>query len=523
MAIKGSLKEVALPDVIQMLAMGQKTGVLSVTNRQNFAYIYFENGKIVEAHLVNRQVKIGDALVAEGLLSQEDLDMALEVQKEVGGRRVGDILLEMGKISEDILKEYLMKQAKDTISEMLTWEDGFFSFDAGATVENQKVKIEIDASDILLDSARMVDEWEAVKDQLPPEDTILLQGEGGPPPSSEEKLVLAIIDDKKSYKEVMEESGFPEVEFGMIVHKLLESGLVKLGRKKEAGEDKVQFKLREHENLGIAFYRTGMYDEAEREFKRMLEISPNHPTASMYIVLVRIRQGRFEDAERELAEYVREHPTPVLCNNLGYVQEKLGKLELAEESYKKALELSPDNPTVLLNLGVLAYRRGEFLEAISYLEQAIDKEPLRTAYMYLSLAYIQVGDLSRAKEVLLEAVDKFPGLAPFYNNLGRLEEMEGNLEKAEECYKTAKKSDTFYLLAYRNMGEVYYRSGLFNRAKEEFEKVVSSVEEADLFFKLGNVYYKMGDRGKAVEMWRRCLELDPDNERVRRNLSLAGE
>jgi hypothetical protein len=45
MAIKGSLREASLPDVLQLLAMGQKTGCLSVTDRNNFGYIYFDRGR----------------------------------------------------------------------------------------------------------------------------------------------------------------------------------------------------------------------------------------------------------------------------------------------------------------------------------------------------------------------------------------------------------------------------------------------------------------------------------------------
>jgi hypothetical protein len=42
MAIKGSLREASLPDVLQLLSMGKKTGCLSVTHRSNFGYIYFD-------------------------------------------------------------------------------------------------------------------------------------------------------------------------------------------------------------------------------------------------------------------------------------------------------------------------------------------------------------------------------------------------------------------------------------------------------------------------------------------------
>ena len=55
MAIKGSLKEASLPDVIQLLYLGRRTGCLAITDRQNLGYIYFDDGKIAYASIVNRR------------------------------------------------------------------------------------------------------------------------------------------------------------------------------------------------------------------------------------------------------------------------------------------------------------------------------------------------------------------------------------------------------------------------------------------------------------------------------------
>ena len=55
MAIRGSLKEVSLPDVLQLLSMGQKTGCLSVADRSSFGTVYFSRGRISYASIVNRR------------------------------------------------------------------------------------------------------------------------------------------------------------------------------------------------------------------------------------------------------------------------------------------------------------------------------------------------------------------------------------------------------------------------------------------------------------------------------------
>src|SRR5207253_1284406 len=54
MAIKGSLKEASLPDVLQLLSMGKKTGCLGLSFHDSFGSIYFDNGRICHAAIVNR-------------------------------------------------------------------------------------------------------------------------------------------------------------------------------------------------------------------------------------------------------------------------------------------------------------------------------------------------------------------------------------------------------------------------------------------------------------------------------------
>ena len=68
MAIKGSLTEASLADVVQLLALGFKTGCLSITDRTRFGQIYFERGRVIFARIVNRRDRIGDVLVREGTI-----------------------------------------------------------------------------------------------------------------------------------------------------------------------------------------------------------------------------------------------------------------------------------------------------------------------------------------------------------------------------------------------------------------------------------------------------------------------
>jgi hypothetical protein len=118
MAIKGSLRAASLPDVIQMLSVGRKSGVLSVTNGEIFIFIYFENGKITGLDSVNRQYRIGELLIKNGSITEEQLENALMVQKENKDKLLGEILLEMKFIDENALKKAITEQVKEGLEEL---------------------------------------------------------------------------------------------------------------------------------------------------------------------------------------------------------------------------------------------------------------------------------------------------------------------------------------------------------------------------------------------------------------------
>src|SRR5215212_7676093 len=103
MAIRGSLKEASLPDVLQLLAMGKKTGCLSVTHRSNFGYIYFDKGRISYASIVNRRDRLGDMLVKNGVISVEELEVAVMAQGKRREKRIGELLVESNALTREEL------------------------------------------------------------------------------------------------------------------------------------------------------------------------------------------------------------------------------------------------------------------------------------------------------------------------------------------------------------------------------------------------------------------------------------
>ena len=125
MAIKGSLKEASLADVLQLLALGQKTGCLTVTDRMNLGYIYFDRGHIVYASIVNRRDRLGDILLKNGRITNEQLGAAIEQQANERERRLGEILIMQGAITQGDLERYIQMQIEEAVYYLFTWTRGF--------------------------------------------------------------------------------------------------------------------------------------------------------------------------------------------------------------------------------------------------------------------------------------------------------------------------------------------------------------------------------------------------------------
>src|SRR5262245_45407036 len=174
MAIKGSLREASLPDVLQLLALGQKTGCLSIADRSNFGYIYFDKGRICYASIVNRRDRLGDILVKHGLVTQDQLDAGIKQQDKQRDKKLGEILVLQHSISQTNLERYMRMQIEEAVYYLFTWTQGTFNFETDVRPEQQDFLVSINPESLLLEGARRVDEWSLIEKKIPTFDLIFV-------------------------------------------------------------------------------------------------------------------------------------------------------------------------------------------------------------------------------------------------------------------------------------------------------------------------------------------------------------
>ena len=154
MAIKGSLKEASLPDVIQLLFLGRRTGCLALADRHNFGTIYFDEGHIVYAAIVNRRDRLGDILVNSGRITPATLQQAIARQEGHREHKLGEILVEAGAIAREELESYMRLQIEEAVYYLFTWTSGTFNFEAGVRPEQEDFLVRINPEFLLLEQSQ---------------------------------------------------------------------------------------------------------------------------------------------------------------------------------------------------------------------------------------------------------------------------------------------------------------------------------------------------------------------------------
>jgi hypothetical protein len=168
MALEGTLKDFSLADIFQLIGLQRKTGVLTLRGKDDTVTVTFLDGKVVAADSLNRRLetRLGSVLIKSSLLTQEQLNRALEIQKETL-QRLGFILTHYGIISADALKQAIQLQILQIVYRLFRWKDGDYHFSQETTIEYDRDNVvPITAESILMEGARMIDEWPIIEKRI---------------------------------------------------------------------------------------------------------------------------------------------------------------------------------------------------------------------------------------------------------------------------------------------------------------------------------------------------------------------
>jgi len=534
MAIRGSLSEANLADVLQLLALGQKTGVLSLAREGSFGAVHFDRGGVWHASLVNRRDRLGDRLVRTGLV---DADVLAALQPELAeddDRHLARVLLERGLVeSEAIVREY-RTLIEEAVCLLFTWTTGTFAFEPRHALEESPL-LTLPADSLLMEAARRVDEWTQIEKRIPSLDLLFeIDGarlqQSGLTLTTEQARIAPLLDGTHDVATIVERSGLGEFAVGKAVYGLVTAGFAqRVGRSAARRQPAPESRVAEHRNLGIAFYRTGMYDEAQREFRQVLELRADDLGARFHLGLVHLQRRAWSDAITTLREAAAQpEAKAAVLHALAYAYEGDGQLEAAESALAETVKRGgTSDPRVALSQAVIAIRRGDLPRAEERLSTARAwwgaRQPAAVWFHHAGLAAAMCGELDRAMALLEEGVMLHPHAALLHNDLAVVQERRGLHEAAARTLEHALLEESNLPHLHKNLGDYLYRAQRYDEAYESYERVVrlDATHGADVWLKLGNMRYRRGDQTGARDAWESALAIDPHNAIVRGNLGIT--
>lgn len=181
----------------------------------------------------------------------------------------------------------------------------------------------------------------------------------------------------------------------------------------------------------------------------------------------------------------------------GNTYKELGKYDLAEKDYQKAMDIRPDmSYQAFNNIGILYNRRLKYKEAIYYFEKSI----LSNSYCYecyynYAAALEKLGNKSKSINSYLKAIEINPNSPNAFYNLANIYfETEKYLMAIEYYSRALKLNPKNYLEITYNRGMAYVKVKDFSNAKIDFQKYVDVVKtNQDAYYNLALTCYQTKD------------------------------
>jgi CheY-like chemotaxis protein len=232
-AFWGSIAYFPLSDILQLLAMQNRTGVLRVSSDQSDVSVQLRKGciEMVVGKGIPDEFLFGRYLVQEEMISRQDLDQLLSSRK--GSRLLGDQLVKLGYLTKEDLARILRRQTTGILIEVLGWTEGSFSFYPDEELEGLSVtgnRIEI--AGLVMDGLRQVDEWRVIERKIPDLDVVFepLEARGSffipADLSYEESFVLGYVDGKSTVREIIQAVDMGSFKTCKILYRLLSIKLI---------------------------------------------------------------------------------------------------------------------------------------------------------------------------------------------------------------------------------------------------------------------------------------------------------
>lgn len=229
--VKGDLRD---DDVASLVARLHREGFSGrVTFRRGEAQktVFFESGRLVFATSNLPHDRMGDLLYREGKITREQHARSREIVAETG-RRMGEILVEMGFLKRRELLPAVRRHVEDIVYSLFGWDSGSFTILAGEGAQDEKIRLATHPAALVLEGIRRKIGLDRLRERLGPPTAVVAPLKrddiagvlAEADLSAEERQAADLFDGRRTIAEVATTARLDELTVYQLAH-----GLVALG------------------------------------------------------------------------------------------------------------------------------------------------------------------------------------------------------------------------------------------------------------------------------------------------------
>jgi len=255
--------------------------------------------------------------------------------------------------------------------------------------------------------------------------------------------------------------------------------------------------------LGDHYTALEMREAADEAFAQHLRYSTHDP--KLMGAALALAENRIPDAEFQLREHLKRHPTDVLAiRMLAEVAARIGRLHDAENLLKRCVELAPGFRIARQNYAMVLHRQNKWTEALNETEHLMVDEPANPGLRNLKAAVLnRVGEYEASIALYRAVLNDYPRQPKVWMSLGHaLKTANHNAESIEAYRRCIEIAPQF--------GEVWWSLAnlkTFRFTPEDVATMRAQLERADLtnddrfhfHFSLGKALEDAGDYAASFE------------------------
>src|SRR6188768_562297 len=258
--------------------------------------------------------------------------------------------------------------------------------------------------------------------------------------------------------------------------------------------------------LGDHYTALEMREAADEAFAQHLRYSTHDP--KLMGAALALAENRIPDAEFQLREHLKRHPTDVLAiRMLAEVAARIGRTHDAENLLKRCVELAPGFRIARQNYAMVLHRQNKWSEALQEVDQLMVDEPSNPGLRNLKAAVLnRVGEYQASIELYRAVLRDYPGQPKVWMSLGHALKTANHHAESIEAYRRCIElaphfGEVWWSLA--NLKTYRFTADDVATMRAQLTGELSNDDRLHFHFSLGKAFEDTGDYADSFDHYAR--------------------